>query len=72
MEYQACPLCGSTYFLSTRRGDGVVFQVNEEQQLLTRRQPNDGGEGDIDTAHIFCGGCSWTGHIDQLVLSLMS
>jgi hypothetical protein len=72
MEYLACPSCGSTYFMSSRKVDKLVFHVSFNHQPIVVKQPQDIGiEPDINVSQICCGACSWTGKVNQLLTSHM-
>lgn len=65
-----CPSCGSKYFLSSKTGPKMIFQVTAERtvqfiQLAT------GAISDlvIDTHNVYCGACSWQGSLDEVVES---
>ncbi len=72
MEYLACPSCSSTYFLSSRKVGKIVFHVGVNNQPIVVNQSQDTGiHMDINISQIFCGACSWSGKIDQLLPSHM-
>lgn len=70
MAQYICPSCGSKYFLASKTGPKIIFQVTLERtiefiQLAT------GTISDlvIDTHNICCGACSWQGSLDEVVES---
>ena len=65
-----CPSCGSKYFLTSKTGQKIVFQIAYERtvqfmQLVT----GDFNDEDIDEQNIYCGACSWHGRLDEVVES---
>ena len=72
MELLACPRCGSEWFVSSRSGARIVFQVDEQQQPVVAEtsEPATGAEP-INPQHICCGACTWQGAINELVESHM-
>jgi hypothetical protein len=72
MELLACPKCGSEWFVSTRSGERIVFQVDEERQpLLADEASRSNNAAPINAQHIFCGACTWQGPASDLVESHM-
>ncbi len=72
MEYLACPSCGSIYIVSARSGGKSVFHVNEQREpVAIEHRAQRTTTLDVDFSQIFCGACSWSGKIDQLVPSHM-
>jgi len=70
MELLACPQCGSTWFVSSRSGDRIVFQMDEKRQPVIAEPESVTPQAvPIDPAHIFCGACSWQGPVADLVES---
>jgi hypothetical protein len=68
MEYLACPSCGSTYFLSSRHADRIVFHLGIDNLPIVVDQPTETTRTpDIDVSQLFCGACSCSGKIDQLL-----
>lgn len=70
MARYICPSCGSKYFLASKTGPKIIFQVTLERtvefiQLAT------GTISDlvIDTHKIYCGACNWHGSLNEVVES---
>lgn len=72
LELRACPRCGSEWFVSSRGGDRVAFQMDEQlRPVLPTDQPQTVATEAIDFAHICCGACTWEGAAEALVPSMM-
>ena len=72
MELLACPTCGSEWFVSTRNGERMVFQMDADQQpVLAEAQAPSATAAQINPNHIFCGACTWQGPAAELVESRM-
>lgn len=71
MDLRACPYCGSVWFVSTRRGERIVFQVDEEQQPVLAEAHAPSAAAPIHPQHICCGACTWQGAISALVEARM-
>ena len=72
MDLLACPRCGSQWFVSTRSGERIVFQVAEERQPVLAEEHTPAAEAEpINPQHICCGACTWQGAISELVESPM-
>ena len=72
MELLACPKCGSEWFVSTRSGERMVFQLDENlQPVLAEAQAPSATTAPINPIHIFCGACTWQGPTSELVESRM-
>jgi len=70
MELLACPKCGSQWFVSSRTGDRIVFQVDEKHHPIIAESHGVSPQAvPIDPARIFCGACSWQGPVTDLVES---
>lgn len=69
MEWLACPKCGSEWFVSTRIGDRIVFQVDEACRPIIADPDGATEATPIDPEHICCGACSWQGAVAELVES---
>lgn len=70
VEYKICPSCGSSYLVSARNADKVVFHVDEVGQLSLVSDHNlQSAESDIDPYRIYCGVCSWSGALADLAIS---
>ena len=70
MELLACPKCGSEWFVSTRSGDRVVFQMDADLQPVLAEAPS-AAATPINPNHICCGACTWQGPASELVESRM-
>lgn len=69
MEYRICPSCGSTYFISSRSGEKIVFHVSDSRELITvPGQTFDEVYLTIDPLRFYCGACSWGGGMVDLGL----
>ena len=72
MELLACPKCGSEWFVSTRSGERMVFQMDAERQpVLAEAQTPSATAAPINPNHIFCGACTRQGPASELVESRM-
>lgn len=72
LELLACPQCGSKWFVSSRSGERIVFQIDTDRLPLTARskqQPKD--TVPLNPDRICCGACTWQGAIGRLVESRM-
>ena len=59
MERLACPKCGSEWFVSTRSGERIVFQMDADQQpVLAEAQTPSATAAPINPNHIYCGACT--------------
>lgn len=65
-----CPSCGSKYFMTSKTGRKIIFQVacgrTMEFVQMTTEEISDVL---IDTYNIYCGACSWQGSLDEVVES---
>ena len=70
MEILACPKCGAVWFVSTRSGARIAFQVDDNfQPIVAEPDELPADAVPIDPGHIYCGACSWQGPITELVES---
>lgn len=68
----ACPQCGSAWFVSSRTGERLVFQMDDRRRpilIKTDALPKEAAA--IDPEHICCGACTWQGPATLLVESRM-
>jgi hypothetical protein len=71
-ELLACPQCGSEWFVSSRSGERIIFQIDTDRLPLTTRskqQPKD--TVPLNPDRICCGACTWQDTISRLVESRM-
>lgn len=68
----ACPACGSRYFLSSRSAARIIFHVlgTGERKIFIIKDSKHGDEF-INREDIYCGSCSWHGHIETLQEALI-
>ncbi|MGD9946931.1 MAG: hypothetical protein AB7U29_00470 [Desulfobulbus sp.] len=70
MELLACPKCGSEWFVSTRTGDRIAFQMDDAYQpVIADPEGFSAQAAPIAQEHIYCGACSWQGPVTDLVES---
>ena len=65
-----CPSCGSKYFMTSKTGSKIIFQV-ASGRTVEFVQVNNEEISDlvIDMYTIYCGACSWHGSLDEVVES---
>jgi hypothetical protein len=72
MELLACPKCGSEWFVSSRTGKRIVFQMNTDRHpVIARPEQQPPGAVPIDPDHLCCGACTWKGSAGDLMESRM-
>lgn len=72
MDLRACPQCGSEWFVSTRSGERIVFQMDVAgNPLIVQPDSHSPETVPIDPDHLFCGACTWKGPATALVISRM-
>jgi len=72
LELLACPKCGSEWFVSSRIGERIVFQIDTDRHPLIARPEQLAKDATlIDPDHLYCGACTWNGSAGQLVESHM-
>lgn len=71
MAHFICPSCGSKYFLTSRTGPKIIFQIIPPERTIAFIQLATGATSDlaIDTYNICCGACSWQGSLEEVVES---
>ncbi len=72
MELLACPKCGSEWFVSSKTGERIVFQMDTGRHPLIARPDQQVKDANlIDPDHLYCGACTWKGPAEHLVESRM-
>lgn len=72
MDRLACPRCGSEWFVSSRTGERIVFQMDDRRHPIpTEPEALSREAAPIDPEHICCGACTWQGPATLLVESRM-
>ena len=70
MAQYICPSCGSHYFMTSKTGKKIVFQVSAGCTVEVLQQDGDANnEAVLDMTKIYCGACSWQGSLDEVVES---
>lgn len=70
-ELMACPRCGSEWFVSSRIGKRLAFQMDEQLQPVIIKSVQQVEREAINLRQIFCGACIWHGIPADLVGSMM-
>jgi hypothetical protein len=72
MELLACPKCGSEWFVSSRTGGRIVFQMTTGRHPVIARVEQQAEDTPLlDPDHLYCGACTWQGSAGHLVESRM-
>jgi hypothetical protein len=65
-----CPSCGSKYFMISKTGRKIIFQVASGRTLeFVQVTTEEISDVVIDTYNICCGACSWQGSLGEVVES---
>ena len=67
-ERFSCPRCGSLYMTSSKHSSRCVFQVKSilPPEVILLQESLEGEI--IEPLHVYCGACSWSGGIEELVM----
>lgn len=70
MAQFVCPSCGSKYFMASKTGRKIIFQVASGRTVeFVQMATEEINDVVLDTDNICCGACTWQGSLDEVVES---